>query len=620
MEYKEDTEIEKKGYELSTDETSDVSDSDYDEEEHEDVEFEDFEDKEYEVEEHEHVIPDTSGTATLKLVVKKDEEFQEWMQSIYVTCSYGGEIIGRALSRYVNRDWIRSHFWRDMEEPSEDMASIAFDIFDRYGYLKKEFIEHCVRKGSGVWGEEMDHGRLLLLETISVDAEWRRRGLGMAMAKALIKKAATREGGISFTIVIPGTLYHIVQIEAQSLRSKQEKTALHTRHFDTAVSFCRSLGFRRIGASRCFGLATDPTHKAHELPLVDDYDPPEEKRDMEKETDDESDESPFFRKERLEQKALDRMKERMPLHHAITTLPDPKCVEFLDSHMMTAGVSDEAWHNVNHKRDNILHVAARFGKPLTVRWLIEKVDKGGILRQARNVEGYTPLEALQSVLESSRVSFQHGFMTVCVSDRFRGYQPSSISCLSALKGIENPTPIQLLRLKYGCTCNACIQGFISPRMKFALLSHAEMTHDTMNSDLHEEAGFWCMVNEENIRHVDLDIRRNFLTNKSLRAGFTNVFDYIAGCLRASAIPTTQNVLEIWENSSEWPPVTRNFLERGGTVASALKVVFEYARDQDAKAGDGEFMEIFSDSILELPECRNDHEFGFVALACGIELS
>lgn len=246
---------------------------------------EDFEEREYEVEEHQYVVPDTADIINIRLVVTKEEEFQTWMQSIHVTSSYGNKVIGKAHGRYIIRDYIRADFWRVMEEPSQDMAVMAFDIFDRYGCLKKEYQEHRVRKGTGVWGDELDSGKLLLVEAISVDLEWRRKGLGTAMAKALIKKAKARKGRIHFTIAIPGTLNPICDLEQWHLSSKQEKEALHAKHLDIAVSFWRFLGFRRIGASACFGLPTDLTHKAHEISIINDYDPPEEKDDAEVEDD-----------------------------------------------------------------------------------------------------------------------------------------------------------------------------------------------------------------------------------------------------------------------------------------------------------------------------------------------
>lgn len=40
--------------------------------------------------------------------------------------------IGSVFARLINRAAIRRNFWRDMEEPSQDTAALAFDIFDRY--------------------------------------------------------------------------------------------------------------------------------------------------------------------------------------------------------------------------------------------------------------------------------------------------------------------------------------------------------------------------------------------------------------------------------------------------------------------------------------------------------
>lgn len=88
-------------------------------------------------------------------------------------------------------------------------------------------------------------------------------------------------------------------------------------------------------------------------------------------------------------------------------------------------------------------------------------------------------------------------------------------------------------------------------------------------------------------------------------------------LRANMAPTVVNVLNAWRSSNEWPPVTRNFYQRGGNAESTLRVIFEHAKDADEYTGDGDHMRTFEDDINDLPKCRNDHEFGFVALACGV---
>jgi hypothetical protein len=95
------------------------------------------------------------------------------------------------------------------------------------------------------------------------------------MANALIRKARSRNGGIGFTLTIPGWL-NTDELDAELKgKSQKEARAIHSRHLGAAIAFWRSLGFRRIGASGCFGLATDPAHKAHKIPQTDDYDPQE---------------------------------------------------------------------------------------------------------------------------------------------------------------------------------------------------------------------------------------------------------------------------------------------------------------------------------------------------------
>lgn len=63
---------------------------------------------------------------------------------------------------------MRESFWLELEEPSAETSSLAFDLFDRYGRLNPEYYEHEFRKGSGVWGNELNHGDLLLFEELQV--------------------------------------------------------------------------------------------------------------------------------------------------------------------------------------------------------------------------------------------------------------------------------------------------------------------------------------------------------------------------------------------------------------------------------------------------------------------
>jgi hypothetical protein len=312
---------------------------------------------------------------------------------------------------------------------------------------------------------------------------------------------------------------------------------------------------------------------------------------------------------------LKLLEERLPLHHAAIILPDNECVEFFKEFKLSEKPIGD-WVKVDRSSMNILHIAASEIKVQSVRWLLGNVDDDQKLSSARDVQGYTPLEELESQLESKRNTTERGEMTVVISDKFRGHSAEAIGCLAALRKVTNPSAIQYLRLKYGCTCGECIDGFLSPRMKLALLCQAGIYHDLLNEDI-DDGKFWCISNDYMIDLVAPDIQQNFRTNKSLRQGYSNIFHHAAITLRANLAPTIVNVLDTWRSSNEWPPVTRNFYQRGGNAESALRVIFDQARNEDEYAGNGEHMRTFEDDINVLPKCRNDHEFGFVALACGI---
>jgi hypothetical protein len=154
-------------------------------------------------------------------------------------------------------------------------------------------------------------------------------------------------------------------------------------------------------------------------------------------------------------------------------------------------------------------------------------------------------------------------------------------------------------------------------MSHALLSQAQMGHEMMNSDIHEFSGpDWVEFWGHNLGYLPSRVLNNLKTNKSMRQGFTNLWMHFSTCLETGKVPKEANVLAIAESAGEWPPATRNFLERGGTVASVFLAICNGAMEQDEFMGDGHYQEILSDVIAKLPECRNDHEFGYVSGMCG----
>lgn len=109
------------------------------------------------------------------------EEFQ-WLKPINISMKANDAAnspqIGYCTARLIDREQIRATFHRDMEEPSHDTATVGFGVFDRWGCLKSEFLNHPVKMGSGVWGPELNDGRMLLIETLSIQDEYQRKGYG----------------------------------------------------------------------------------------------------------------------------------------------------------------------------------------------------------------------------------------------------------------------------------------------------------------------------------------------------------------------------------------------------------------------------------------------------------
>jgi hypothetical protein len=44
----------------------------------------------------------------------------------------------------------------------------------------------------------------------------------------------------------------------------------------------------------------------------------------------------------------------------------------------------------------------------------------------------------------------------------------------------------------------------------------------MQDDI-DNGSLWMMINEFKLEHLDLEVRKNLKTNKSLRKGFVNIF-------------------------------------------------------------------------------------------------
>lgn len=489
---------------------------------------------------------------------------------------------------------------------------LAFDLFDRYGRLKSVFKEHQVKKGSGVWGSEFDSGDLLLIETITLKQPYRRQGLGRKLVTAVLDRTRAKSRKF-FVVTAPGWLNYEVGLVTQGT-SDEDVKKVELEHQDVAEQFFRSLGFRRVGSSKWLALASDPEHASYCLCAADDFELPSR--------------TPCTIPPEMVEVFGD----------AVSNLEDEAYCNKLLKVLGSQSPNDAVWHTVDSSGNSILHLAAKNSKPLTVKAI---VTRNSSLLELRNDQGETPLDSLQSHLEDVRTRRKHGMITISTSDNFQGFSNASTSCLELLmKPTMALTPIQKQRLRFGCTCGRCVAGFLSPRMRFALRNQAEYQHDILTSSIEMENGEdFVSFMEEPLQYVPPSVRNNMRTNKSLRQGFANLFTHFATCLRKESfegLPITDHVLSALENASEWPPCSKNYLQRGGTIYAVGSCLFESAMNEDELAGDGnplrrpfeeldgEYMKDLPDfglgaELESLPECRNDLEYGFVSVQCGYKM-
>ena len=140
------------------------------------------------------------------------------------------------------------------------------------------------------------------------------------------------------------------------------------------------------------------------------------------------------------------------------------------------------------------------------------------------------LGKLEQEVEKTRTVFQHGFLTVDISDKFRGHSLEKTGQLLSLRGHVDPGPedpintpanarfhLLVLRTKFGCTCNQCVAGYLSPRACHVLKSQAEILYDMLSDAI----DVW-MFAEDLDTHVPQPARANLHTNKSMRTGYAEV--------------------------------------------------------------------------------------------------
>lgn len=223
-------------------------------------------------------------------------------------------------------------------------------------------------------------------------------------------------------------------------------------------------------------------------------------------------------------------------------------VASFDRELERSPATSTQWSVADEDGNNILHLSARDMNLDSIRWI--KSHLGTVLDSTPNKAGQTPLELLKLELkERRRLSSAEGFL--------KGFSRHKVTCLLLLKGFEENLPEDVFRrIQFGCTCDQCSGGFISPRVKFTLMSQAQALQDTL---LHHQKSWpyghiGCCLSE-------LTIRLGYRI-VPYRTGCLETLLWIATALISGIMPTKRNIL-IMMSRGPTPIPSHDRFETGG---------------------------------------------------------
>ncbi|KAL7934438.1 hypothetical protein V8C35DRAFT_279609 [Trichoderma chlorosporum] len=483
------------------------------------------------------------------------------------------ERVGSCSGVLIRRDQIRSVFHKLIEEQAGEVSALGLGLFDRYGRLKPAFKRGSSRSGSGFWADELDSGDILLVNQVHIDKNHRRQGLGRELVGAILQEALGK--------------------------SSEEQNAIYAQEMRTAEYFWRSHGFRRIGHTEWFAfiLSRDDINTppaSNSLSIDEDFNPPEP--------------TPAFTTNPVLALLLKAFE---------TIRGDADRLGLIQTALGTSAPNGDVWVSTDRDGNTLLHHVATSENPTCVKWIVKKCPR---LCTIRNRLGETPLESCQEHLEDIRTKERLTIKKNPILEQFSGYRQPALDILCTLQGLSNPSPEELQRLKYGCSCGQCQEGFLSPRMHRALLRSVESILDVLSEHIPDLDGdAFVKENERQLEHLQPAALENMRKNKIMRQGFGNIFEHFAQRLKDHTEPPyLKKILEMVWFTEELPPVTKTYLELGGTLWAVGSAVFMTAMDESRWAGDGSILDDREAGITTLPACRNDDEFGFVSGMCGYD--
>ncbi|KAI1798319.1 hypothetical protein LXA43DRAFT_1107377 [Ganoderma leucocontextum] len=387
---------------------------------------------------------------TLKVFAVPHLEYPDELKHVFVEVihSTDGEV-GRLEALQIKRccgPAGEACIFEILDDEGPELARFARTLFEvedegfGHGHFRSDLINHEYLRGTGVWGQELDRGMLIYVQTVRA---YEKRHKGKGLPSLMLQKLAQSEHAPagSFLVARP--------VPEESLNDERRAAFVNLYHKN---------GYRRIGRTSYMAYSKNPLHASRSLPAANDV---EEQRDRN---------GPIVL--------------GMPLHEIIRGGPLDESVPDVDRAIRLAYTKDPT--SVKAKNESglsPLRMAVNCENVSAVRSLLALPATSGIRAELdlhERPHGLNPEEACQTGMLTARRAMES------ITGNWPGwtFADGALHILYLLKhargqlaGVSEDAFVHTLR--WGCTCGQCADGWLSPRMRYRLMETAQRRADAM---------------------------------------------------------------------------------------------------------------------------------------------
>ncbi|KAJ7039526.1 hypothetical protein C8F04DRAFT_949523 [Mycena alexandri] len=500
------------------------------------------------------------------------------------------EKIGDVTAVFVKSRY--SNIFLEVMDIDEELHTIGSAIFDKYGEIRPWLVDGEYHKGSGVWGRELNDGKLFFVFCVSVEPQYREQGVASwALQQLYASEYVDKDDKfLCWPSPIP-----------------RPPSDQWVAVFDGIVDFFRKVGYRRVGATAFFAYSQDPDHPSRKKDRLDDFDP------------DYTFNTPGPHPRSALQDAIFADKSENIVRviqdaHA----KDPSCIHQPDSHGFRP-----------------IHIAVMSDNLHALRKLIALGLTNEDFHLRQNGDHLTPLEALSGEMRESRE-----FQEIFKREGWQGHSDTKLQLEAMLKrAMGHPMPATddeyMSKKKWGCTCDKCHGGWLSPRTmirlhgEVSIRSSCDLLLDLRETDAAEVGGDTVLDDIDDVvpreametmfiefnsflSYIPLRLWRDMF--KTFITGYSILFRTIAQLLSRYILPTESTVLaeavdnfDYFENNS-----LKFYFNKGGRVEYALAAMADYAENDP--------FDLYTDDerYKKTSPCVNDREFDIVKKMIGLD--